>query len=96
MIFRIRTSSLWSQPSGAAVVTSPIHTSVPFAAFANALDTSAQIIAYAIILGYSQQLFTGFVDRQAQAVLVEAGNVPPQPPAGRPGGARLRNTSDVD
>jgi hypothetical protein len=37
-----------------------------------AVDTSPQIIAYAILLGYSQQLFTGFVDRQAHSVLAES------------------------
>jgi hypothetical protein len=46
----------------------------------SALDTSAQILAYAILLGYSQQLFTTFVDRQAQSVLAEAGSTTlPQP-----------------
>ncbi|MFI8548257.1 hypothetical protein [Spirillospora sp. NPDC077959] len=35
----------------------------------SALDTSAQIIAWAVIFGYSQELFTKFVDRQGQAVL---------------------------
>jgi hypothetical protein len=34
-----------------------------------ALDTPAQVIAWAIILGYSQQLFTRFVDRYAEAQL---------------------------
>jgi hypothetical protein len=34
-----------------------------------ALDTPAQIIAWAIVLGYSQQLLTQFVDRQAQSEL---------------------------
>jgi hypothetical protein len=34
-----------------------------------ALDTPAQIIAWAILLGYSQQLLTQFVDRQAQREL---------------------------
>jgi hypothetical protein len=38
----------------------------------SALDSSAQIIAWAIILGYSQQLFTRYVDRQAQTVLQQA------------------------
>ncbi len=33
------------------------------------LDTSAQILAWAIVFGYSQQLFTRLVDRQGQAVL---------------------------
>ncbi|MFJ7777311.1 hypothetical protein [Streptomyces yangpuensis] len=35
----------------------------------SALDSTAQIIAWAIIFGYSQQLFTKFVDNQGQAVL---------------------------
>ncbi|WUI00705.1 hypothetical protein OHR68_02485 [Spirillospora sp. NBC_00431] len=35
----------------------------------NALDSSAQIVAWAVVLGYSQELFTKFVDRQGQAVL---------------------------
>ena len=34
-----------------------------------ALDTSAQILAWALIFGYAQQLFTRLVDRQGQAVL---------------------------
>jgi hypothetical protein len=35
----------------------------------SALDTSAQILAWALVFGYAQQLFTRFVDRQGQAVL---------------------------
>ncbi|MEQ4718623.1 hypothetical protein [Nonomuraea sp. B19D2] len=35
----------------------------------SALDSSAQIVAWAVIFGYSQELFTKFVDRQGQAVL---------------------------
>jgi hypothetical protein len=35
----------------------------------SALDTSAQIIAWAIVFGYSQQLLTRFVDEQANTVL---------------------------
>ncbi|MGH4014835.1 MAG: hypothetical protein ACRDSL_13105 [Pseudonocardiaceae bacterium] len=35
----------------------------------SALDTSAQILAWAIIFGYSQQLFTRFVDQRAHTVL---------------------------
>jgi hypothetical protein len=46
----------------------------------SALDTSAQIIAYAVLLGYSQQLFTTFVDRQAETVLAEAGTTLPATP----------------
>jgi hypothetical protein len=34
-----------------------------------ALDTSAQIIAWALVFGYAQQLFTRFVDQQGQTVL---------------------------
>jgi hypothetical protein len=36
------------------------------------LNSSAEILAYAVLFGYSQEIFTGLVDRQAQAVL--AGN----------------------
>ncbi|MFE0381111.1 hypothetical protein ACFW1M_37370 [Streptomyces inhibens] len=39
----------------------------------SALDSSAQIIAWAIIFGYAQQLFTKFVDNQGQAVLNAVG-----------------------
>ncbi|TMR07364.1 hypothetical protein ETD83_01050 [Actinomadura soli] len=35
----------------------------------SALDSPGQIIAWAVVLGYSQELFTKFVDRQGQAVL---------------------------
>lgn len=34
-----------------------------------ALDSSAQIISWAVLLGYSQQLLTRFVDQRAQTVL---------------------------
>ncbi|MGX1885228.1 hypothetical protein [Streptomyces sp. NPDC055287] len=47
-----------------------------------ALDSSAQIIAWAVIFGYAQQLFTKFVDTQAQAVLNSVGgpnNAPGKP-----------------
>jgi hypothetical protein len=37
------------------------------------LDNSGQILAWAVIFGYAQQLFTGMVDRQAQGVLKEVG-----------------------
>jgi hypothetical protein len=39
----------------------------------SALDSPAQIIAWAIVFGYAQQLFTRFVDRQAMTVLENAG-----------------------
>jgi len=35
----------------------------------SALDTPAQILAWAIVFGYAQQLFTRYVDQQARAVL---------------------------
>ena len=35
----------------------------------SALDTSAQILAWALIFGYAQQLFTRLVDQQGQSVL---------------------------
>jgi hypothetical protein len=35
----------------------------------SALDTSAQILAWALVFGYAQQLFTRFVDQQGQAVM---------------------------
>ncbi|WP_245207910.1 hypothetical protein [Rhodococcus gordoniae] len=34
-----------------------------------ALDTSAQIVAWALVFGYGQQLFTRLVDQQGQVVL---------------------------
>ncbi len=37
------------------------------------LDTSAQIISWAVVFGYSQQLFTRMVDQQAQSVLEDVG-----------------------
>jgi hypothetical protein len=44
------------------------------------LDSSGQILAWAIIFGYAQQLLTGFIDRQAQDVLRIAGGTDEQPP----------------
>jgi hypothetical protein len=35
----------------------------------SALDTSAQILAWALIFGYAQQLFTRLVDQQGQTIL---------------------------
>jgi hypothetical protein len=49
-----------------------------------ALDTSAQILAWALVFGYAQQLFTRLVDRQGQTVLDSvrgADNQPSPPPA---------------
>ena len=50
-----------------------------------ALDSPAQIVAWAIIFGYSQQLFTRFVDQRGQTVLDSAGSraAPARPAAGR-------------
>ncbi|MFD8263407.1 hypothetical protein ACFV19_31915 [Streptomyces griseoluteus] len=48
-----------------------------------ALDSSAQIIAWAVIFGYSQELFTKWVDRQGQRVLESVrGPLDPPGPAG--------------
>lgn len=44
----------------------------------SALDTSAQIIAWAVVFGYAQQLFTRLVDRQAHAVLDDVGGNQPK------------------
>lgn len=41
-----------------------------------ALDSSPQILAWAVIFGASQQLLTGVVDRQAHAVLDHVGGKP--------------------
>jgi hypothetical protein len=39
----------------------------------SALDTSAQIIAWAVVFGYAQQLFTRHVDERGQAILNSVG-----------------------
>jgi hypothetical protein len=39
-----------------------------------ALDDPPQIIAWAVVFGASQQLFTGMVDRQAESVLGATGD----------------------
>ena len=39
----------------------------------SALDSSAQILSWAIVFGYAQQLFTRFVDQQAHNVLESVG-----------------------
>jgi hypothetical protein len=51
----------------------------------SALDTSAQILAWALVFGYAQQLFTRLVDQQGQTVLdnVRGADTPqpaPSPP----------------
>ena len=46
----------------------------------SALDTSAQILAWALVFGYAQELFTRLVDRQGQTVLEDVrGADRPQP-----------------
>jgi hypothetical protein len=47
----------------------------------SALDSPAQIISWAIVLGYAQQLLTGMVDRRAQDVLDDVGGGGNRPPA---------------
>ncbi len=42
----------------------------------SALDSSGQILAWALIFGAAQQLVTGLVDRKAQAVLDSVGSAP--------------------
>jgi hypothetical protein len=44
----------------------------------SALDTSAQIVAWAIVLGYAQQLFTRAVDHQAQSLVAQTTSTPPR------------------
>lgn len=39
----------------------------------SALDTSAQIVAWAVVFGYAQQLFTRLVDERGQAILNAVG-----------------------
>jgi hypothetical protein len=46
----------------------------------SALDSSAQIIAWAIVFGSAQQLVTRFVDQQANTVLENVGKPPSPPP----------------
>lgn len=45
----------------------------------SALDTSAQILAWALIFGYGQQLFTRLVDQQAHSVLDAVGGADRKP-----------------
>jgi hypothetical protein len=46
-----------------------------------ALDTSAQILAWALVFGYAQQLFTRFVDQQGQTVLDNIRSADQPPPS---------------
>ncbi len=54
----------------------------------SALDTPAQIVGWAIIFGYAQELFTRFVDQRAQAVLSTGGADPATRPARADAAAR--------
>ena len=61
----------------------------------SALDSQEQILAYALVLGYAQQIFTRLVDRQAQSILdnvpsketgaVQPGRLPGPGQRSRPG-----------
>ena len=51
----------------------------------SALDSSGQVISWAIILGYSQQLLTRFVDQRAQTVLDNVGRTAPERSDGEKG-----------
>ncbi|MER5555846.1 hypothetical protein ABT001_29965 [Streptomyces sp. NPDC002793] len=53
----------------------------------SSLDSTAQIIAWAIVFGYSQQLFTRYIDSQGQALLDAVrgpAGAPPGPPQAPP------------
>ena len=61
----------------------------------SALDTPAQIIAWAIVFGYAQQLFTRYVDQQADVVLgsLRGGDaVRSTPPGRRPDAKRNKGS----
>ena len=56
----------------------------------SALDTQEQILAYALVFGYAQQLLTGLIDRQAHGLLnsvpsKDAEQARPRPSAAAPG-----------
>jgi hypothetical protein len=60
----------------------------------SALDTQGQIIAYSIVFGYAQQIFTRLVDTQAQTVLNSSPGSDPakaavRAPDGAPAGSRV-------
>jgi hypothetical protein len=60
----------------------------------SALDSSAQIIAWAIVFGYSQQLLTRFVDQQANSVL-ESVDTPTHAQLGTPAAAQSGTTTQT-
>ena len=45
----------------------------------SALDFPAQVLAWAVILGYAQQLLTRLLDQRAQMVLKAVGTPPKKP-----------------
>ncbi|MEE4495921.1 hypothetical protein PWJ43_37750 [Streptomyces sp. BE230] len=59
----------------------------------SALDSSAQIIAWAVVFGYSQELLTKFVDRRGQMVL-DAVRGPTSPQSAKAGPGGPPTTSD--
>ncbi|SHN43661.1 hypothetical protein [Cryptosporangium aurantiacum] len=50
----------------------------------SALDTPAQILAWALVFGYAQQLFTRFVDQQGHTVLESVRGADKRPDTGAP------------
>ena len=67
----------------------------------SSLDSQEQILAYALVFGYAQQLLTGLVDRQGQSILASvpskdsAGSRPSTAlPGGLPAGT-ASSTADV-
>ena len=61
----------------------------------SALDTQGQIIAYAIVLGYAQQVFTRLIDSQAHAVLDKAPSSEPTLAPGDAVGAGAMTLADL-
>ena len=51
------------------------------------LDSSPQIVAWAVIFGASQHLVTRFVDARARETLADVGRPPTDPEPGSPGTA---------
>ena len=78
--------SLFKIPLGAlTAVMGLLFMSGGFVPGLSALDSSAQILAWAAVFGYSQQLFTRFVDQRATALLDQVGGSGPagdRPPSG--------------
>ena len=53
------------------------------------LDSQEQILAYALLLGFAQQAFTGVLDRQAQSLLTDVPSKESQPERRAPGTGSL-------